>query len=69
VVPSHFTLHPKGIKLKDWLFKDEPWPLRGFCHSFSFQSVKQALVIVEREFRTKHVNFVGLGEGCDIRER
>jgi hypothetical protein len=37
VAPSHFILHPKAVKLKGWLFKDEPWPLRGFLHGFSFQ--------------------------------
>jgi hypothetical protein len=24
VVPSHFTLHPKAVKLKGWLLKNEP---------------------------------------------
>jgi hypothetical protein len=23
--------------LKGWLFKDGPWPLRGFLHGFSFK--------------------------------
>jgi hypothetical protein len=35
--PSHFTLHPKAVKLKGPLFKDEPWPLKGFLYRFSFQ--------------------------------
>jgi hypothetical protein len=37
VAPFHFTLHPKAIKLKGGLLKEEPWPLRGFLHGFSFQ--------------------------------
>jgi hypothetical protein len=37
VAPSHFTLHPKAVKLKGRLFKNEPWPLRGFLHGFSTQ--------------------------------
>jgi hypothetical protein len=36
VAPSHFTLHPKAVKLEGRLLKDEPWPLRGFDHGFSF---------------------------------
>jgi hypothetical protein len=30
-------LHSKVVKLKGWLFKDGPRPLRGFLHGFSFQ--------------------------------
>jgi hypothetical protein len=37
VAPSHFTLHPNAVKLKGRLFKNEPWPLRGFLHGFSTQ--------------------------------
>jgi hypothetical protein len=37
MLPSHFTLHPKAIKLKSPLFKNEPWSLRGFLQGFSFQ--------------------------------
>ena len=36
VAPSHFTLHPKAVKLKSRLLRDEPWPLGGFLHGFSF---------------------------------
>ena len=36
VAPSHFTLYPKDVKFKDWLLKNEPWPLAGFLHDFSF---------------------------------
>jgi len=35
VASSHFTLHPKAIKFKVWLLKDEPWPLCNFLHGFS----------------------------------
>jgi hypothetical protein len=37
VAPSHLILHPKSVELKGRLFKNEPWPLRGFFHGFSFQ--------------------------------
>jgi hypothetical protein len=36
VAPSHFTLYPKDVKFKVWLLKNEPWPLAGFLHDFSF---------------------------------
>jgi hypothetical protein len=59
VALSYFSLHPKAIKLKDWLLKDEPWPLRGFLHGFSFQC-KAGLIggrslyaMVEKCFRSK----------------
>jgi hypothetical protein len=37
VAPSHFILHPKAVKLKGRLLKDEPGPLRGFLYDLSFE--------------------------------